>query len=305
MKSIHVIIGGFIASILLIFLCISVNAERYYIELGLGEYVKNPTNSIEEPLPLVEESNNQLKNMSKIVAITLEDNLTKDKKISSIIVGNNNSVKEEKDKDKIFINKNQKNIELEENKTIATINDNNLSLEKNTSLSTKIAPMETTPLLIEKGIFKYDLNSTKEANLSTHKIENPSSSHETLQDKISILLKNKTITFTKNSGRLRPSGKKILDKIAKLLLNKKHITINIEGHTDAGGKRKINQKISQMRANRVRRYLIKKGILATTIKAKGWGESKLLFPSKPYNHLNRRVEIYIEKEKKYNARIDN
>ena len=116
------------------------------------------------------------------------------------------------------------------------------------------------------------------------------------QEKISTLLKNSKINFKRNSGKIRKEGRKVLDKVSKMLLGKDNILIEIEGHTDAGGKEKINLWISQKRADGVKKYLIKKGIKADIITAKGFGEKKLLLPKTPYNPSNRRVEIHLKRK---------
>jgi len=118
-----------------------------------------------------------------------------------------------------------------------------------------------------------------------------------IQVKISTLLANNQITFKKNSGVVSPAGKKILDEIFMLLdLNEKNFILEVNGHTDAGGKRKVNQWISQKRADGVKKYLIKRGIPSKNIIAQGFGESQLLFTDKPYSTKNRRVEIYIKRK---------
>ena len=116
------------------------------------------------------------------------------------------------------------------------------------------------------------------------------------QEKISELLKNSKINFKRNSGKIRAEGKKVLDKVAKLLEGKENILIEIQGHTDAGGKEKINLWISQARADGVKKYLIKKGIKANIITAEGFGEKRLLLPKTPYDPSNRRVEIHLKRK---------
>ena len=118
-----------------------------------------------------------------------------------------------------------------------------------------------------------------------------------LEEQITKLLAKGSITFRKNKGAIRLSGRRILDKIAKLLLGKKQFLVMIEGHTDAGGKAKINMMISKARAISVKRYLIKKGLKEEQIMAKGYGETKLLSSKNPYSRLNRRVEIHIKELK--------
>ncbi len=128
------------------------------------------------------------------------------------------------------------------------------------------------------------------------KENSPEKSLELEQEKISTLLKNSKINFKRNSGKIRKEGKKVLDEVAKTLLGKENILIEIQGHTDAGGKEKINLWISQKRADSVKKYLIKKGIKADIITAKGFGEKKLLLPKTPYDPSNRRVEIHLKRK---------
>ena len=48
----------------------------------------------------------------------------------------------------------------------------------------------------------------------------------------------------------------------------------IEGHTDTSGPKVFNQKLSEMRANAVKEYLVKKGIDETRLSTVGFGEDK-------------------------------
>ena len=116
-----------------------------------------------------------------------------------------------------------------------------------------------------------------------------------VQMEISLLIKNSPIRFKKSSRRVNKEAKKSLDKIYNLILRPNNLLIEVQGHTDTKGTKKLNQWISQKRADRVKAYLIKKGILAKNIKAKGFGESKLLLIDNPHSEKNRRVEIYIKR----------
>jgi len=124
----------------------------------------------------------------------------------------------------------------------------------------------------------------------------PKTNLESEQEKISSLLKSSKINFKRNSGKIRKEGRAVLDKVAKLLKGKENILIEIQGHTDAGGKEKINLWISQVRADGVKKYLIKRGIKANIITAKGFGEKKLLLPKAAYDPSNRRVEIHLKRK---------
>jgi outer membrane protein OmpA-like peptidoglycan-associated protein len=95
-------------------------------------------------------------------------------------------------------------------------------------------------------------------------------------------------------------GQLQLDALAARLQRWKKIDhINIVGYTDDIGTAAYNQRLSQRRADNVRAYLVKKGLLATQISAQGRGASspvvvcgKLARPA--CNQANRRVEVHVE-----------
>ena len=101
------------------------------------------------------------------------------------------------------------------------------------------------------------------------------------------------ITFALGSSNIRASSNPTLDEAAEVL--KKHTTIRLEigGHTDNTGTRDWNLKLSQMRADAVKKYLVGKGIAEARLVAKGYG------PDKPIDDnntaagraKNRRVEF--------------
>lgn len=89
-----------------------------------------------------------------------------------------------------------------------------------------------------------------------------------------------------------------LNQLFDLLDREKNIKIEIAGHTDDIGSDTNNMILSNNRANAVLNYLIKKGIDASRISAKGYGETKFIAPNTTdeERQQNRRVEfIIIEK----------
>lgn len=82
-----------------------------------------------------------------------------------------------------------------------------------------------------------------------------------------------TILFATNSSAITKAGVELEALVLYLQKNPK-AKITIEGHTDATGNAIANLKLSTQRALAVQDYLIRHGILATRIQAKGWG-SKL------------------------------
>ena len=252
MNAVNITVGGLIASIFFIFLCISLHAEQYYKELHSHHDVKN------------------------IKAVTLKPTLILRDRSSNTIthIKVTNPLKH-----KPLLVK-EVNCTLTEHKK-----------EENSSIK-KIEPLNK-----KSTVYPLSDNTISDTNISLSK-----TLLENIQDKISTLLNNKTITFKKNSGKLSKEGKEVLDELIALLSNQKGFTIEIQGHTDAGGKAKVNQWISQMRANRVKKYLVQQGLSSENIQAKGFGERELLFINKPYSQKNRRVEIYIKRRE--NARIN-
>ncbi|MGZ4035465.1 MAG: OmpA family protein, partial [Bacteroidia bacterium] len=68
--------------------------------------------------------------------------------------------------------------------------------------------------------------------------------------------------------------------------------------TDNVGNKDANQKLSEDRANSVRTYLIKKGIAAERIVAKGYGDTQPIDDNKTEagRQKNRRTEVRTIKE---------
>jgi outer membrane protein OmpA-like peptidoglycan-associated protein len=77
------------------------------------------------------------------------------------------------------------------------------------------------------------------------------------------------------------------------------MSITINAHTDSKGSDTYNQKLSEVRAKAAYQYLLKKGIPATQLTHKGFGESELLEKcdtcSASQDQTNRRIEFKIVK----------
>jgi outer membrane protein OmpA-like peptidoglycan-associated protein len=102
-----------------------------------------------------------------------------------------------------------------------------------------------------------------------------------------------TVNFDFNSAELTGDAKKELDKILDVLRDSKvkDVGVLISGHTDAKGSQAYNQKLSERRSLMVKSYFVQQGIDQKRLTAAGYGKSKLLLPSDPFNALNRRVEF--------------
>jgi len=75
---------------------------------------------------------------------------------------------------------------------------------------------------------------------------------------------------------IRPDAAIVLDRLAKILTDNPDIRIEIGSHTDSRASAAYNLKLSQNRSESVMAYLVSKGIAASRLVAKGYGESQLI-----------------------------
>ena len=94
---------------------------------------------------------------------------------------------------------------------------------------------------------------------------------------------------------MREESSPELDKLVKLLNENPTIEIEIGSHTDSRGSDEYNLKLSQGRAQSVVDYLTENGIAKKRLKAKGYGETKLV------NHCDDGVDCN-EEEHQLNRR---
>jgi outer membrane protein OmpA-like peptidoglycan-associated protein len=87
----------------------------------------------------------------------------------------------------------------------------------------------------------------------------------------SIVLNN--VFFETNKWDLKPESLVELNRLVDLLSANPDKKIEIGGHTDNVGSDESNQTLSQNRAKSVVDYLVKKGIDATRLSSKGYGET--------------------------------
>jgi outer membrane protein OmpA-like peptidoglycan-associated protein len=106
------------------------------------------------------------------------------------------------------------------------------------------------------------------------------------------------VYFEYNKAAIKSESCPILDAVAATLQGNPDIqAIEIQGHTDERGNPNYNLRLSDDRSKSVRKYLIGKGIEASRLRAKGYGESVLIDSSntEEAHAKNRRVEFLIIK----------
>lgn len=106
------------------------------------------------------------------------------------------------------------------------------------------------------------------------------------------------VFFDTGKSSLKPASFKMLNELAEVLKIKSSMVVEIQGHTDNVGTEESNLKLSEARANEVRKYLIVKGIGANRIKSKGFGSQHPIADndSDEGRAKNRRTELKVLSE---------
>lgn len=115
-----------------------------------------------------------------------------------------------------------------------------------------------------------------------------------LRTKGRIRLEN--VYFEKGNAQLLPESEESLSRVAAGLNKYPDLRFEIEGHTDTRGSARYNQRLSQDRAEAVRRVLIDRyGIAPDRLTAVGYGESRPETDERNEEELlrNRRVELRV------------
>lgn len=118
---------------------------------------------------------------------------------------------------------------------------------------------------------------------------------EDCQIAMARVLQTRQIRFRLASAELDPSSVPLLDELQGLARRCPQARLQVDGHTDAQGDAAANLRLSQRRAQAVVDALVKRGVAAGRLQARGHGEDRLLDPgSTPEAHeRNRRIEFHL------------
>jgi outer membrane protein OmpA-like peptidoglycan-associated protein len=108
------------------------------------------------------------------------------------------------------------------------------------------------------------------------------------------------VQFDTAKATIKPVSNPLLDEVAGVLKDHREITkIEVQGHTDDVGAKTLNQKLSQSRATAVMAALVKRGIDAGRLTAKGYGQEQPVADNKTADgrQANRRVQFKIMEKK--------
>ena len=119
-----------------------------------------------------------------------------------------------------------------------------------------------------------------------------------LQQRLDQELAGKSIEFPSKSASITPEAGKVLDALLPILKSVASGSVQIGGHTDAEGRDDLNVKLSERRAEAVRRYLVGKGIDANRLTAIGYGSSKPIADNSDPEQTskNRRIEFHVTED---------
>jgi outer membrane protein OmpA-like peptidoglycan-associated protein len=107
----------------------------------------------------------------------------------------------------------------------------------------------------------------------------------------------KQVHFQTDSAEILPDSMAILEELADVLKTRSEIkAVEIQGHTDNAGSPPYNLKLSESRAQAVVDTLVRSGVDPLRLEARGYGDTKPLFPNSTEANKakNRRVQIIIK-----------
>ncbi|MEM7721054.1 MAG: OmpA family protein [Pseudomonadota bacterium] len=109
---------------------------------------------------------------------------------------------------------------------------------------------------------------------------------QAIQDEGKIVFEPGSVSLTDEAGA-------ILDRIAEVLPDCRHVRMEIAGHTDSQGRPEMNLNLSQARAESVLNGLLARDVLVSNLTAQGYGETQpLVEEDSPENReRNRRIEF--------------
>jgi OOP family OmpA-OmpF porin len=101
------------------------------------------------------------------------------------------------------------------------------------------------------------------------------------------------ITFDPGSVQINESAGRVLDRIAAVLPDCRHVRMEISGHTDSQGGEDMNLNLSQSRADAVLNGLLAREVLVSNLVAQGYGESQPIASNETEEgrEQNRRIEF--------------
>lgn len=105
----------------------------------------------------------------------------------------------------------------------------------------------------------------------------------------------RNVFFVRSKAVLMPKSLPELNKLVSLLKENPGLRISIEGHTSSTGTVEGNVLLSEKRAEKIKSYLIERGVSGLRLEAHGFGPNKPIAPNdtEENRRKNRRVEFIV------------
>jgi len=174
-----------------------------------------------------------------------------------------------------------------------------LKKEEKILLNPESSKTITEPNIIETKVIEektITLEKVKEEpKVEVKKEEKVPSDSKIVQKEINDILAKNKIIFERRSTTVTKKSNLVLKQIVKILKREKNVKVEVAGHTDSRGKASLNKKLSQQRANSVRKALIYYGVEKERLTAVGYGEEQPIAKDDKngLSIVNRRVEFNI------------
>ncbi|WP_296618701.1 OmpA family protein [Marivirga sp.] len=164
---------------------------------------------------------------------------------------------------------------------------------KNSSYKTKLFKDSIYTVDIAAEGYLDDLQTIKTDTVS----DNETIRLELLSLKEGTTIQLKSVLFERGTADILDGSFEELDRVYKMLDKNPNIEIELSGHTDNTGSAKLNIELSQKRSDRIKEYLVEKGIESNRLESNGYGGARPIASNKSEatRKLNRRVEFTIIK----------
>jgi OOP family OmpA-OmpF porin len=120
-----------------------------------------------------------------------------------------------------------------------------------------------------------------------------------VQNEIVIL---EQVQFDTGKATIKPASNDLLDQVAEVLTqHPEMLKVEVQGHTDNRGSAALNKKLSQARADAVKKAMVQRGVSADRLVTKGYGPDKPIDENgtEEGRQRNRRVQfVILEKQPK-------
>ena len=149
--------------------------------------------------------------------------------------------------------------------------------------------------LLDRAYTEASINKEGEASISETSAAAVESTYGALIDALPTPPKSFILYFNVGTTTLTPESEPELDRLLVEVSERAGGDVQVVGHTDTVGPKENNDKLSEARAQEVKRLLVSRGLDPALVRAVGRGERELLVKTGDdvIEARNRRVEILV------------